>query len=72
MQRQFLSNKETHMDKHSIQSIVLPSIYEKRVGDGKYLDEESRGTIDKKYQNQNDLLQRSASQNFYLNASQAY
>ena len=46
------------MNKPSIQSIALPSIYEKRVGD-KFLDEESRATSDPHLKAQ--ILQRSAS-----------
>ena len=44
MKRQFLSNKETHMDKPSIQSIVLPNIYEKRGGEG---GESNRGAMER-------------------------
>jgi hypothetical protein len=48
MQKQFLSHKETQMYKPSIQSIVLPSIYEHKVGESKFLDEESKQTQNQK------------------------
>lgn len=46
------------MYKPSIQSIVLPSIYEHKVGESKFLDEESKQTEQRK---SSKYLQRSTS-----------
>ena len=60
MQKQFLSHKETQRYKPSIQSIVLPSIYEHKVGESKLFEDESKQTEQRKSSGKYNL-QRSTS-----------